>query len=63
MTIIICKNNNKFYSSIWINIENLPQILCDLGKDEKNRTEAANESDIEGLEENVNRLENFRQVA
>ena len=41
----------------------MPTVLCDLGKDEEIRTEAANESDIEGLEENVNRLQNFRQVA
>ena len=37
--------------------------LCDLDEDEEIRTELANESDIEGQEEKLNRLDNFRQRA
>ena len=44
-------------------MENLPPELCDLDEDEKIRTELANESDTEGQEEKLNRLDNFRQVA
>ena len=44
-------------------MENLPPDLCDFYEDEETRTELANESNIEGQEENLNRLDNFRQVA
>ena len=57
--LIYLKNNNKFYSNIRINMENLPPELCDLDKDEKIRIELANESDVQGQEENLNRIDNF----
>ena len=44
-------------------MENLPPELYNLDKDEEIRIELANESDIEGQEENFNRLDNFRRVA
>ena len=44
-------------------MENLPPELCDLDKDEKIRIELANESDVQGQEENLNRIDNFPQIA
>ena len=35
--------------------------LCDFDEDEEIRIELANESDIEGKEENLNRIDNFQQ--
>ena len=55
--------NNKFYSDIQINTENLPPGLCDLDEDHEISIELVNESDIEGQEGSLNRLDNFRQVA
>ena len=40
-------------------MENLPPELCDLDEDEKIRIELANESDVQGQEENLNRIDNF----
>ena len=39
------------------------QNLCDLDENEEIRIELANESDSERQNENLNRLDNFRQVA
>ena len=44
-------------------MENLPPQLCDLDEDEEIRIEFGNISDIEGQEENLNRLDNLWQVA
>ena len=44
-------------------MENFPSELCDLDEDEEIRIELENESDIEGQEKNLNRLENFWQAA
>ena len=51
--LIYLKNNNKFYSNIQINMENLPPALCDLDEDEEIRIELANESNSEGEEESL----------
>ena len=40
-------------------MENLPPELCDLDEDEKIRIELANESDVQGQEQNLNRIDNF----
>ena len=44
-------------------MESFPPELWDPDEDEDIRAELANESYIEGQEENLNRLDNFRQVA
>ena len=44
-------------------MENLPSELCDLDEDEEIRIELAKESDIEEQGKNLNRPDNFRQVA
>ena len=41
-------------------MKNLPPELCDLDEDEEIRIELANELDIEGHEENLNRLDNIQ---
>ena len=46
--LIHLKSNNKFYSSIRKNMENLAPELCGLDEDEEIRIELANESDTEG---------------
>ena len=43
-------------------MENLSPELYNLDEDEEIRVELAKESDIEGEEENFNRLDNFRHV-
>ena len=44
-------------------MKSLPPELCDLDQDKEIKIELANESDIEGQEENLNRLDNFPQMA
>ena len=44
-------------------MESSPPVLCDLDEGEEIRIELANESGTERQEENLNRLDNFRQVA
>ena len=41
-------------------MKNLPPGLSDLDEDEEIKIELVHETDIEGQEENLNRLENFR---
>ena len=61
--LIYLKNNNNFFSNIRIYMENMLPEFCDLNKDEEIRIELVNESDTEGQEKNLNRLDNFSQVA